>query len=91
MNRREFLKTAGVTTALAGAAIATKPSKAFAIDLAKEVDDYPYEVTSDFKGFSSRNVMFMRIFWDGENFSDDYISKTYENVTPTETGLSFFQ
>ncbi|WBW97237.1 reductive dehalogenase [Oceanirhabdus sp. W0125-5] len=80
MNRREFIKAtgvAGVSTAIAGATMASNPKKVMAVELAKEQDDFPAEVTKDFKGFSFQNCMFIRGFWDNEPFEDEYIKKTY--------------
>jgi len=91
MNRREFLKVAGVTTAATGAALAVNPKKVMAsVELGKYQDDYPYEVTKDFKGFSSKNVMFMRMFWDNNRYKDEYLNSAYDYHTPIETGINFY-
>jgi len=89
MNRREFLKIAGVTTAVSGVALASSPKPSFALELGQQHDEYPYEVTKDYKGFSQSNTMFMRIFSDNENFNDEYIDNTFDHYTPRETGVSF--
>ncbi|PAB55691.1 reductive dehalogenase [Anaeromicrobium sediminis] len=89
MNRREFLKVAGVTTAVTGAALATKPKKAFALELGEEHDQFPLEVTKDFKGFNQKNHAFMRGFWDERPFDDEHILKTYDHHTLIEAGLIF--
>ncbi|HSQ87734.1 reductive dehalogenase [Romboutsia sp.] len=89
MNRREFLKVAGVTTAVTGTALATKQKKSFALEIGKEQDDYPYEVTEDCKGFSAKDIMFMRGFWDNDPYDDEYIKKTYKLQTPVETAVTF--
>ena len=90
MNRREFLKVAGVSTAVAGVTIASNPKKAMAIELGQEHDEFPNKVTEDFKGFNYKNMMFMRGFWDHERFDDEYINKTYKYYTPAETVLNYF-
>ena len=90
MNRREFLKVAGVTTAVTGAALASNPKEAFAVELGKEHDKFPNQVSKDFKGFNNKNTIFMRVFWDTNRFNDEYIDETYKFHTPKELGLSFF-
>ena len=89
MNRREFLKVAGVTTAATGAVLATKPKKAFAVELGKEHDQFPLEVTKDFKGFSHKDHSIMRGFWDNKPYDDELIISRYDHHTPVEAGAIF--
>ncbi len=89
MNRREFLKVAGVTTAVTGAALATKPKNAFAVELGKEHDEFPLEITKDFKGFDQKNVFFMRAAWDKEPYTDEHIIKTYGYEKPVDSVKDF--
>ncbi|CAH2213397.1 reductive dehalogenase [Tepidibacter aestuarii] len=88
MNRREFLKVAGATTAVTGAALASKPKKAFAVELGKEHDEFPLEVTKNFKGFRQQDHVFFRTFWDKEPV-DKYISDRFGYKTFTEPGMIF--
>lgn len=90
MNRREFIKVAGVTTAVTGATIAMNPKEAMALDIGTEHDQFPAEVTKDFKGFNYKNNIFMRGFWDDKPFEDDYINKTFEAKSPPEAVLNYF-
>lgn len=88
MKRREFLKVAGVTTAVTGAALATKPKKAFAVELGKEHDQFPNEVVKDVKRFSQKDQVFFRGFWDKDP-TDNFISDTFGYKSFTEILLSF--
>lgn len=89
MNRREFLKVAGVTTAVTGTALASKQKKTFALELGKEHDEFPLEITKDFKGFNQKNVFFQRIYWDQEEYTDEHIIKTYGFKRPVESMMEF--
>ncbi|CAH2213406.1 reductive dehalogenase [Tepidibacter aestuarii] len=89
MNRREFLKVAGATTAVTGVTLATKPKKAFAVELGKEQDQFPNKVTKDFKGFNQKNLMFMRGFWDNTPYDDEYIKKTFGRNSPMDSLLNY--
>lgn len=85
MNRREFLKAAGVTTAVTGVALATKPKTAVAaLELSKEQEEFPNKISPDFKGFEQKNVIFARGFWDEEPMNpyvkDVYGFKSYEHM-----------
>lgn len=88
MKRREFLKVAGVTTAVTGAALATKPKKAFAVGLGKEHDQFPNEVSKDLNRFSQQNHVFFRSFWDKEP-TDKFISDRFGYKSLTEVGVVF--
>lgn len=88
MNRREFMKAAGLTTAVAGVTLAAKPKKAIAVNLGKEHDEFPNEVSKDFKGFKQQDHVFFRMFWDKEPV-DKFISKRFGFNTFTEAGLTF--
>lgn len=91
MNRREFLKAAGVTTAVAGTTLATKPKKAMAMGLGaigKEHDGFPVKLDPDLKPFDQKNYTFQRIFWD-ESPLDPYIKDTYGFESLQQFGLTF--
>ncbi len=89
MNRREFLKVAGVTTAVTGATLASKQKKSFALDLGTEHDEFPNKITKDFKGFDQKNILFMRAAWDKEEYTDEHIIKTYGYKKPVDSVKDF--
>jgi reductive dehalogenase len=88
LNRREFIKIAGITTAAAGATLALKPKDLVAMSKGKEHNDFPVKLDPDLKPFDQKNYAFMRIFWDKEPV-EPYIRDTFGFETIQELGLTF--
>nr|BBC09011.1 tetrachloroethene reductive dehalogenase A [uncultured Geobacter sp.] len=78
MDRRDFFKKAALISVVAGAAVISSPLKSSArLVLSKEQDEFPYEISSDFKGMPQTNCIFCRVFSDKDAVVDEYVQKTY--------------
>jgi len=88
VNRREFLKTAGVTTAVSGVALASTSKPSFALELGKKHDTFPNKVVENVRRFSQQDHVFLRTLGE-KGPTDEFIEERFGYKSMAEVGLTF--